>query len=273
MQVWDMFLTPERRTFQEIQNMVRDFIQRTHGRQVSLQIQNRARQDLPHTRQGTSKVCPDWLKHGYCQKKKCAWLHPEDQKGPQQAKAKVKPKKDKQPTQQQPHLQYDDQWYHQPWPQWTTDWTTGGAAQAATKAQSTTDPKKACRFYAAGLCTKSHQQCDFVHNPTCWNYREWGECPAGGNCLFPHRDGSGALVKRTVPFPDKGDAQSAALVTLQQQQPTQQQQATKPAGPKHPVDPATGKRLATIAVSSGSDGSKAQSGTPTTSSLQPDTLG
>lgn len=39
MNIWDMVLPPARRTHTELQHMIKDYIQRTHERSVSLQTQ------------------------------------------------------------------------------------------------------------------------------------------------------------------------------------------------------------------------------------------
>ena len=176
------------------------------------------------------------------------------------AKAAAKPGGRQQPTQPPPHPHEQRRQDWQPTPVWLEQWDWNWQSEKETKKKkptSTTNPKRACRFYAAGLCSKSHEACDFVHNPTCWNYREYGECPAGDNCLFPHRDAKGACVKRAVPFPQKGDKPPPAKTndgTAQAppQQPAQRLTATKTTLPTtngaasgeapEPTDTATAQR-------------------------------
>ena len=45
-----------------------------------------------------------------------------------------------------------------------------------------------------GQCKKSHDECNFVHNPTCWFFANTNNCKKGDNCLFPHRGEKGVLI-------------------------------------------------------------------------------
>lgn len=145
------------------------------------------------------KVCSDWKKFGCCRKPDtCSWKHPGDYKGCGQKEGKES-EKSKQDTKHDNQWDGYDAWAYEKW-----------TNPVREKPTSSTDPTKACRFYAAGLCNKSHKFNGFIHNPTCRNWSEWGECPAGDSCLFPHRDSKGACLKRAVTFPSKEDTAAAA---------------------------------------------------------------
>ena len=45
-----------------------------------------------------------------------------------------------------------------------------------------------------GQCKKSHDECQFVHNPTCWFFANTNNCKKGDKCLFPHRGEKGVLI-------------------------------------------------------------------------------
>ena len=109
-------------------------------------------------------ACFTWRPKGYCTKgEACQWEHPKDQKADN-------PRADK-------------------WQQ--RDGSKGKRGQS-------TDPKRVCKLYLKGQCQKSHELCDFIHNPTCWFFQHKGDCKLGEKCLFPHRGDKGVLLTKAT---------------------------------------------------------------------------
>ena len=100
------------------------------------------------------------------------------------------------------------------------------------------DPKKVCKFCLKGQCSKSHAECDFVHNPTCWYFKTKGKCRDGDKCLFPHR-GEGAFLVTKIDHPADATADADAADAGGADNPAQEAlgewkevQATRKAKPK-----------------------------------------
>jgi len=194
--MWDMVLPPERRTYMELQHMIQDFIKRDHERTTTMMIRNEVIGLPAHTGltigkgkgKQTEDICFGWKKTGVCPRPDtCKYKHPSNQKGS---------------VSQQDH---SSTWSE--WKQWSNNAGGAGGAQqrgrgdrAASKTRGpSTDPKKVCTMYTKGLCKKSHTECPMIHNPTCWHFSQNHKCLKGDKCLFPHRDPnkSGQFVNRS----------------------------------------------------------------------------
>ena len=123
------------------------------------------RSSTPNKKKG---VCYSWQSQGYCSKgESCQWDHPEDQKG-QNPRAGSRQR-------------------------------TSSTHSTGTQGRRTsTDPELVCRLYLKGKCAKSHEQCGFIHNPTCWFFKHRNACKQGDKCLFPHRGEKGMLVSKAT---------------------------------------------------------------------------
>ena len=181
--IWDMVLPPEQRTFMQLQRVITEFIKRVHEQQTAMQIRNN--QIAGHPKQVNARttdekkgVCKFWKQHGACRDPdNCKFRHPASERGsPQQPP----------PQNNHPRPQRDSSKGPQ---------RDGRAPQYPNgeKPWSSTNPKWVCQFYLKGKCKKSHTECPFVHNPTCINYGK-GDCQRGDKCMFPHRNKKGALV-------------------------------------------------------------------------------
>ncbi len=53
-------------------------------------------------------------------------------------------------------------------------------------------------MYTKGKCTKSHNECPRIRNPTC-QWHKAGGCRDGAKCLFPHRETGGVLAVQQAP--------------------------------------------------------------------------
>ena len=103
-------------------------------------------------------ICFTWRSTGVCPRgESCQWEHPKDQKGENPRDRR-------------------------------------GASGGSQKRGQSTDPKRVCKLYLKGNCSKSHEMCGFVHNPTCWFYQQRGSCKQGDKCFFPHRGEKGVLI-------------------------------------------------------------------------------
>ena len=192
---WNLTLADCEKTWMNLQTMLIKYIERTNELKTSQQIRDQplaglvsggkaaAMKPQPKVkaaakpghgsagaRSTTPKkkgVCYTWRSRGYCNKgDACQWDHPDDQKG-------NNPKADR--------------------------WASGGSGgSAGGKRSQSTDAKKVCKLYLKGKCAKSHELCNFIHNPTCWFFQHKGDCKLGDKCLFPHRGDHGVLVTKPI---------------------------------------------------------------------------
>ena len=181
--------------------MVATFIERSQEMNVSQQIRqqplgqgpggkgqhpfdstNRPGGAVPGTKKG---ACTTWRSKGYCNKgDACNFQHDESQRGVlAKPKGKAKPKSSA--------------------GQRSSSRGSQGSQRSTRSTDSqgrriSTNPEEVCKFYLMGKCKKSHGDCPFVHNKTCWFYANKGTCRKGDKCLFPHRGDKGALIAAKV---------------------------------------------------------------------------
>ena len=184
-------------------------------------------------------VCRTWLKTGKCvanEEGRCRWKHlpikVQIAEHPKGAGGKGSPSKSsKGETKGKSRTRTSS-------PSTTRMQTPRGRdSTAATGSRSDSkDPKKVCRFYLKGECRKSHEECPFIHNPTCWWYRTTGSCKLGDKCLFPHRGESGVLIAKLAEnTATSTPAPAAAGVTTET--PTRKQRKEKNKEKSSPATP------------------------------------
>ena len=87
--MWEMVLPSERRTYMELQHMIQDFIKRDHERATTMMIRKEVIGLPAHTGltgkgkgQQTDDICFGWKKTGVCPRPDtCKYKHPANQKG------------------------------------------------------------------------------------------------------------------------------------------------------------------------------------------------
>ena len=86
--MWDMMMLPERRTYMELQHMIQDFVKRDHERTTTMMIRNKviglpAQHGLGKGKgKQTDDICFGWKNTGICPRPDtCKYKHPANQKG------------------------------------------------------------------------------------------------------------------------------------------------------------------------------------------------
>ena len=202
MDYWNLALGDHERTWMNLQAMIIKFIERTNELKTSQQIrdqpltgqipggrgaaamkpQSKAKAKAAAKDRGSAGarsttpkkkgICFSWRSTGVCPRgEACQWDHPRDQQGSNPRDRRG----------------------------------ASGGSGGSRKREQTTDPKRVCKLYLKGQCSKSHEMCGFIHNPTCWFFQQRGKCKQGDNCLFPHRGGKEVLIaKLNDQVTDKG---------------------------------------------------------------------
>ena len=74
------------------------------------------------------------------------------------------------------------------------------------------DPALVCKAFLKGKCPHTRATCKKIHNPPCYFLRKHRKRLKGDDCLFPHRDASGAMIAREEAPRDGSEAGAAAAV-------------------------------------------------------------